>query len=243
MSILFSDIYAKAIALFDDPKITVAYETNKIQFCKLMYSFLQNAIAMFTNPTYIGVKLSSYNVPVGTMEVFSPDEGTVNEDGIVFSLSDDFKILDGSLYNHIENQIMVDGKLDKDGRTITFPDVLPEGQQYAFEQYYVGEFTEKFSGFSSRTATGDSLVVGEIKDILARLLVKAWAEDERNLLLDIRNIMQDSDFKLNGNDRVLRAKNQWVDQLNTEILQLQNKLAWNIRFMSGSVVSPGIGRG
>jgi hypothetical protein len=30
MSILFSDIYTKAIALFDDPKITVAYTTNKI---------------------------------------------------------------------------------------------------------------------------------------------------------------------------------------------------------------------
>jgi hypothetical protein len=30
MSILFSDVYTKAIALFDDPKITMAYATNKI---------------------------------------------------------------------------------------------------------------------------------------------------------------------------------------------------------------------
>ena len=30
MSILFSDIYTKAITLFDDPKITVAYQTNII---------------------------------------------------------------------------------------------------------------------------------------------------------------------------------------------------------------------
>ena len=30
MSILFSDIYKKAIALFDDPKITKAYKTNEI---------------------------------------------------------------------------------------------------------------------------------------------------------------------------------------------------------------------
>ena len=37
---------------------------------------------------------------------------------------------------------------------------------------------------------------GQIKDILARLLVKAWAESERNLLMDIRNVLQDSDFKL-----------------------------------------------
>ena len=52
--------------------------------------------------------------------------------------------------------------------------------------------------------------------------------------------MQDSDFKLTGNDRVLKSKNLWVDQLDTEILQLQNKLAWNIRFMNGSQK---IGRG
>ena len=54
------------------------------------------------------------------------------------------------------------------------------------------------------------------------------------MLLDIRNIMQDSDFKITGNDRILKSKNEWIDQLDTEILQLQNKLAWNIRFMKGS---------
>lgn len=32
MGILFSDIYTKAIALFDDPKITQAYKTNIVQF-------------------------------------------------------------------------------------------------------------------------------------------------------------------------------------------------------------------
>ncbi len=52
--------------------------------------------------------------------------------------------------------------------------------------------------------------------------------------------MQDSDFKITGNDRILRSKNEWIDQLDSEILQLQNRLAWNIRFMSGS---QNIGRG
>ena len=61
-------------------------------------------------------------------------------------------------------------------------------------------------------------MLNEVKDILARLLVKSWAESERNLLLDIRNIMQDSDFKITGNDKILNAKNAWVDQLDSEIL-------------------------
>lgn len=235
MSILFSDIYTKAIALFDDPKITMAYVTNKIQFNKLMYTYLQNAIAMFTNPTSIGMRLSSYNEPIGTMEVFEADG-----ENRIFKLDTDFKILENSLYSYIENQTNVTGVLKKEQGIVEFPDVLPKGQQYAFEQYYVGEFLDDFSGLNNKTASGNALIIGEIKDILARLLVKAWAEEERNLLLDIRNIMQDSDFKLNGNDRVLNAKNKWVDQLDTEILQLQNKLAWNIRFMSGST---NIGRG
>ena len=234
-TILFSDIYTKAIALFDDPKITIAYQTNKIQFYKLMYSFLQNAIAMFTNPASVGMKLSSYNEPKGTLEVFEGD-GNTN----TFKIDDDFEIMDNSVYSYIEGQLITKGTFNKETREVTFPDVLPEGQQYAFEQYYVGEFTGKFADFNSKTNSGDNLVIGEIKDILARLLVKAWAESERNLLLDIRNIMQDSDFKLTGNDRILNAKDKWVDQLDTEILQLQSKLAWNIRFMSGS---KRIGRG
>lgn len=235
MSILFSDIYTKAIALFDDPKITVAYNTNKIQFYKIMYTYLQNAIAMFTNPASVGIRLSNYNEPVGTMEVF---EG--NGVDKVFTLDEEFKVIEGSVYCFIENSNIVTGKFNKENRTVEFPDVLPQGQQYAFEQYYTGEFLDNFSNLNRNTSAGNNMVIGEIKDILARLLVKSWAEEERNLLLDIRNLMQDSDFKLNGNDRVLNAKNKWVDQLDSEILQLQNKLAWNIRFMSGSTH---IGRG
>lgn len=52
--------------------------------------------------------------------------------------------------------------------------------------------------------------------------------------------MQDSDFKITGNDKILTSKNKWVDQLDTEVLQYQNRLAWIIRFMGGSRM---IGRG
>ena len=46
----FQDIYAKAIGLFDDPKITAAYNSNLMQFYKLMYVYLQNSISLFNNP-------------------------------------------------------------------------------------------------------------------------------------------------------------------------------------------------
>ena len=135
---------------------------------------------------------------------------------------------------------MVKGKLDIENRTVTFPDVLEEGQQYAFEQYYVGEFLDEFKDLNKNTRSGNSLIIGEIKDILARLLVRAWAENERNMVTEIRNVLQDSDFKLTSNASILNSKNKWIDQLDSEILQHQNRLAWNIRFMKGSM---NIGRG
>ena len=235
MSILFSDIYTKAIALFDDPKITVAYQTNIIQFDKIMYTYLQNAISMFNNPVSVGMRLSMYNEPVGTMEIFEGDG-----ENSTFVLDDKFEIKPNSEYCYIEGDIMVKGKLDIENRTVTFPDVLEEGQQYAFEQYYVGEFLDEFKDLNKNTRSGNSLIIGEIKDILARLLVRAWAENERNMVTEIRNVLQDSDFKLTSNASILNSKNKWIDQLDSEILQHQNRLAWNIRFMKGSM---NIGRG
>jgi len=235
VSILFSDIYAKSIALFDDPKITRAYKTNEVQFDKLMYTYLQNAISMFTNPSSVGVRLSNYNEPSGVMETFDAD-GTKKK----FDISPEIELKDNCVYSFIQDNKFVEGKIDRVQRTVEFPDVLPEGKQYAFEQYYVGEFLDNFEKLNQNTSVGNKLIVGEIKDILARLLVKSWAEEERNLLLDIRNLMQDSDFKITGNDRILKSKNAWVDQLDSEILQLQNKLSWGIRFMNSSQM---IGRG
>ena len=38
-----------------------------------MYTYLQNAISMFNNPVSVGMRLSMYNEPVGTMEIFEGD--------------------------------------------------------------------------------------------------------------------------------------------------------------------------
>lgn len=235
MSILFSEIYSKAIALFDDPKVTVAYETNTMQFQKIMYTFLQNAIGQFTNPVSVGIKVSKYIPPKGSMQTFR-----ANGTDKVYRLDDAFEILDNSVYTYIEGDTRVEGKLDKEDRTVEFENILKEGGQYAFEQYYCGEFTEDFSGLNSKTFAGDGLIEQEVKDILARMLVMAWAEGERNELLDIRNLMTDSDFKISNNGIILNSKNKWLDQLQNETLRLKNKLGWNVRFMNGS---RNIGRG
>ena len=226
-SISFNEIYTKAIALFDDPKITVAYNTNSIQFKKLMYTFLQNAIALFTNPVSIGTSLAKYAPPFGKMEIFTSDGSTTE-----FSIDPTIILSEEPEYSYafVEDGKYVQGVIDFQNRTVTFPDIISAGKEYALEMYYEGEFLDEL-GYNG---IGSTLVLEEVKGILARLLIKAWAEEERNFLLDIRNLMQDTDFKITGNDRVLKSKNAWVDQLDNEVLQLQTKLAWNIRFMRGS---------
>ena len=83
---------------------------------------------MFNNPVSVGMRLSMYNEPVGTMEIFEGDG-----ENSTFVLDDEFEIKPNSEYCYIEGDIMVKGKLDIENRTVTFPDILEEGQQYAFE--------------------------------------------------------------------------------------------------------------
>ena len=75
----------------------------------------------------------------------------------------------------------------------------------------MGEFLDEFKDLNKNTRSGNSLIIGEIKDILARLLVRAWAENERNMVTEIRNVLQDSDFKLTSNASILNSKNKWID--------------------------------
>lgn len=226
VTISFSDIYKKSIGLFDDPKITVAYETNTIQFYKLMYTFLQNSISLFNNPISVVRRLSIYSEPKGTMEVFIGDGKTK-----VFHLSDDFEIVLGSTYQYIANGNYVNGVLNIEQRTVTFPDIINEGEECSIEQYFTGAFS--FSTVGMSTVNGiEQGIVNQIKDILARLLVKSWGENTRNFLLDIQNILNDTDFKLHPASNALRAKNEWISQLDQEVLQYQNKLAWNIKMFN-----------
>lgn len=221
MGILFSEIYTKAFGLFDDPKITAAFQTNKVQFYKIMYTYLQNAIAQFSTPSEIAYKLSNYKEPKGTMDKFVSDGVKTSYD-----LDEDFEIMENSAYIYTEGELQTSGKIEN--RVITFNDLLPVGQEYSVEQYYIGEIICDFSGIIVDEG-GDSFVKQKVTNILARLLVESWAENQRNFLLDIKNTMSDTDFKLTSNSPILKSKIVWVAQLNDEIREDKNSLDWKIR--------------
>ena len=219
--ILFEEIYNKAVVLFDDPKITTAYEENKIAFCKHMYGFFNN-VSIY-EPVIIGQILSDVTNPIGQIEMFDADgssstfnvEMDIPENSIIMFYADG-NICNGT-YNAIEKTVSFDGE------------TLSIGKEYGLEYYYPGSYNGNFSSIS-----GDSLVTDDIeqkvKNILARLLVIAWAESVKNMLVDIQGILRDTDFKLTPNSQILSAKIKWIDDLYRQNFAEQNKLSWRIRY-------------
>jgi len=225
MAIMFSNIYEKAIGLFDDPKLTIAYKTNKLLFYKMMYPFLKNSFALFTNPLQIANELSDYTEPSGTMEIFESDGSTTT-----FKL--EFTPEKGSLFQFTANGVKVDAEYNQESNTVTFSEVLEQGQEYSIEAYFCGCFNSDFN-LTSKSVTNQAIRL-QVEDILARFVVIAWGEKTRNFLLDIQNILTDTDFKLHPQSQALKSKLLWLEQLHEEICRFQNKLGMTIRFSNNA---------
>ena len=219
--ILFEEIYNKAVVLFDDPKITTAYEENKIAFCKHMYGFFNN-VSIY-EPVIIGQILSDVTNPIGQMELFDAD-------GITSKFSVEMNIPENSILMFYADGNICEGAYDAENKTVIFDvEALEIGKEYGLEYYYPGSYNGSFASISS-----DKMIIDDIeqkvKNILARLLVISWAESVKNMLVDIQGILRDTDFKLTPNSQILNAKVKWVDDLYRQNLSEQNKLSWRIRY-------------
>ena len=71
--ILFSEIFERAVNLFDDPDIRYNYMKNPAGFQQDMRPFLINGLNKFVNPTEITDRLAVYSDPVGKMEIIDGD--------------------------------------------------------------------------------------------------------------------------------------------------------------------------
>lgn len=219
--ILFEEIYNKAVVLFDDPKITTAYEENKIAFCKHMYSFFNN-VSIY-EPVIIGQILSDVTNPVGQMEIFDAN-GTSSEFSVVMDIPEN------SIIMFYADGEVCDGTYDAENKKVIFSgEALATGKEYGLEYYYPGSYNGNFSAISQDALVTDD-IEHKVKNILARLLVIAWAESVKNMLVDIQGILRDTDFKLTPNSQILSAKVKWIDDLYRQNLAEQNKLSWRIRY-------------
>lgn len=219
--LLFKDIYNKAINLFDDPIIMRAYAEDAVRWEKLMYPYLENGVNKFTNPTKIAFLLVDQTLPSGQIETFVGN-GTATYQTTAGSFT---PTADADFSFYIGTR--VDKGATYDNGTVTFSENVPVGTTCAVEWYSGGHFNTDFSQAASRTVSAQ-VIEYRVKDILANALVLAWAEDEKNFLLDIKNLLTDHDFRIYSPANSIAAKQNWVNSIKFNLDTQTNKLSWDL---------------
>ena len=231
--IQFSDIYERTVILIDDPDINRAYLTNTIEFQKIMYNFLINGLSYFTNPINVADALAQYDKPTGETEVGACKTGEQTYE-VTMDIPEDAEIvfyIDTPNKKGVLVKQQAEATYNETDKTVTFITEVKDGEQYEVEWYKAGAFTGNF--VDAGKAIGSSMTK-RVEEILARTTVIAWAEKEQNFLLDIRNLLNDTDFKLHSPANSLKTKTEWVNSLQFEIYSLQTKLDWDLRNRSVS---------
>lgn len=213
MSVSFTNIYELAIGLFDDPNITNSYNNSPLQFFKVMYVYLKNGMPRFNNPLTMQSRLALRNNPDGRTEIFT-GTGSATYSLTTIPLAD-------SYFNYIVNGVTVSGTYNDITNSVTFSVPIPVGQTGSCEWYFAGEFKVDLAG---------NELDNTAQDILARLLVIQWCLKEKNFLLDIRRLLNDTDFKLGSEANSVRAKGGWYNDMASEVSRKINQYAWGLKY-------------
>lgn len=207
MATLFTNIYGKAVNSFDDPFIKSTYG-DTITFFKVMWGYMQNAIPEFIIPESIISKIQDIIEPTGQTEIF-------NGDGInkIFTLST--TPLQESYFKYIVNDIVVTGSFNYNTNQVTLDSIPSSGSgNVSIEWYYAGSFNKTLELREQR--------------IMAMLWVLNWTEKEKNYLLDIRRLLNDTDFKLSAEAPNINSKNNWYHNMREEVLNMMKQYNWSL---------------
>jgi hypothetical protein len=205
MTTSFLEVYNRAISSLDDPALTNGYSISPIGFYKIMYNFLQLGIPRFTNPLSEIGKLNTQNLPIGYSESFTISGSVTN-----YPLST--TPVSNSLFQYSLNGASTSGSYTILSNTVSFDDTFP-GQTAIAEWYFPGEFVNDLGSME--------LV------ILSKLTVLSWMEKEKNFLLDIRRVLQDTDFKLGSEANSVRAKMEWFYNAQESVDKLMQQYSWS----------------
>lgn len=189
MATSYVDIYTRAINRFDDPSITSAYNTNPIDFFQVMLGYLENAIPAFTTPV---IMLDILNDTMNYSEQTELFNGTGATDTFVLSTIPPT----GSYFYAEVNGISQEVSYIEITNSVQFITDPPLGVENVSVQWY-------FAGQFNQTLTNKQ------QDILSGLLVQSWSEKEKNFLLDIRRLLNDTDYKMGVESSNITSKGNW----------------------------------
>lgn len=219
--IAFSDIFELAVNLFDDPDIRQMYVDDPVGFQQSMRPYLLKGKDEFTHPIVVADKLAVYSDPQGKLEEM------VGDGSAVYGLSTE--PVEGAAFTiRVMGVPVVGWTYDSEENEIVLPEPVPAGDKITVAWYYAGAFTEDFSDLGFR---GDYNIVGimaKVKNILATSVAVAWALNEMNRALEIRNILSDADLSFYSPANSAQAKTQWHAAVQREMDSLEAQLNWRI---------------
>lgn len=216
----FKEIYNKAINLFDDPIIQKAYMEDTVRWEKLMFPYLENGVVLFNSPTKIAYLLADQTAPNGMIEIFEGNGGATYQLSSMPVNKSDFSFAINGMYDR-------GAAYDGASNSVTFSKAVPVGSRCSVEWYYAGCFNTDFTS-AATPAISASLIAFKVKEILSRALVLNWATNEQNFLLDIKNVLTDTDFKIYSPANSVRAKVDWKKSIEWEFDTLKNNFGWEL---------------
>lgn len=218
----FSAIFEKAFNLFDDPDINKLYYYDGAGFQRLMLQYLMIAKDKFTSPTVIVSKLCECDAPVGFSETDNGNgtdtyvlEQRVANDGanVGFTFRIGREYVTGE-YNPLDN-------------SVKFPRAVAEGETWTVSWFYAGGFTADFQS-GLRKDIPYQYVMDKIINILAYGILSVWGDKEVGRVLEVRNVLTDTDFAMHSPANSARAKVEWRNQMNRDMDTLISELNWRI---------------
>mgnify|MGYP006988878750 CR=1 FL=1 len=222
--ILFSDIFNRAIALFDDPDINTAYLNDPVAFQKMMLPYLLNGKNKFSSPLEVTTFLVNYSPLESAIDEL---EGTGSNE---VSVDAEFNPPENCVFSFKINGVADPYAVyDSETRTVSFSQEVDSGVKCSVEYCYAGAFTDdiKWSYSSSRLTSAS--ISERVIDILAHCTLLAWCEREQNFILDIRNLLTDTDFKLYAPANAISSKVKWYKAVKEGLDDLTGKLGWDMR--------------
>ena len=217
--IYFNDIFKRAFNLFDDPDISQKYYYDQAGFQQDMLDFLINGKDKFTFPTVITDKLVIQDSPEGSMEIIDGE----NTDTYVLETVPHIN----SGFTYRIGKEFVKGTYDQQTNSVTFCREVKQGEKCSVTWYYAGAFTADFSD-AVRKDFPINAIMDKVIAILAYGLLSAWGDKEVGRVLEVRNILNDTDFKLHSPASSADARLRWRDQMNKDMDTLISELNWRI---------------
>lgn len=226
----FLEIYRLAITEIEDPIITRKFEESVIDFARVMYNYLDDAIPFFTSPQFVMDKLYPYNKPSydvlyitgnGVDSEFLLERPFTEDTLIEVKVEEDNVNIETTQYE-FDKPHLVTVSYDKDNETLEFDST--EGERPNDARLGFDISLEKSSIIFESPPKENSKItvrfydIGSFnfelnpveKSILAEILVYRWATKEQNYLLDIRRLLRDDDYQLHDGSRTVNSKLEWT---------------------------------